>query len=298
LLHLNGPLPEAGVCGISTGAESNFVAVLGYKNTGEPDGALGFLAGTATHLFNSTAGVYGESQQHGVIGVSKGGSADVGVFGFAGAQGQGIGVFGNTANGAGTGVAGNTSTGVAVLGTSLGSGGKAARFEGQVEIVRGGSAGAGLTISDGGNLTVNSPGDIILADCAEDFELASDLPEASPGSVMVLDEAGTIRPCSKSYDKHAIGVVSGAGPYRPAIVFDRVETPKQRLPISLVGKVCCMVDATFGAIKVGDMLTTSSTVGHAMKAADPSKAYGAVIGKALGRLSEGKGLIPILVVLQ
>jgi len=92
--------------------------------------------------------------------------------------------------------------------------------------------------------------------------------------------------------------VSGAGPYRPAIVVDRTEASKGRLPISLVGKVCCMVDASFDAIEMGDMLTTSSTVGHAMKAADPTKAFGAVIGKALGRLSEGRGLIPILVALQ
>jgi hypothetical protein len=115
---------------------------------------------------------------------------------------------------------------------------------------------------------------------------------------MVLDQTGTIRPCSEPYDKCAVGVVSGAGPYRPAIVLDHAEISRGRLPISLVGKVCCMVDAAFGAIKIGDLLTTSSTVGHAMKAADPTKAYGAVIGKALGPLSEGIGLIPILVALQ
>jgi len=151
---------------------------------------------------------------------------------------------------------------------------------------------------DGGSLTLTGGGDVILADCAEDFQLASDLPEAAPGSVMVLDATGAIRPCREPYDKCAVGVVSGAGPYRPAIVFDRVETSRGRLPISLVGKVCCMIDASFGAIEVGDLLTTSSTVGHAMKAADPTKAFGAVIGKALGGLSEGTGLIPILVALQ
>ena len=32
-----------------------------------------------------------------------------------------------------------------------------------------------------------------------------------------------------------------------------------------------------------------------MKAIDPLKAFGAVIGKALASLSEGEGLIPILV---
>jgi hypothetical protein len=32
---------------------------------------------------------------------------------------------------------------------------------------------------------------------------------------------------------------------------------------------------------VGDLLTTAETVGHARKAADPLKAFGSVIGKAL-----------------
>jgi hypothetical protein len=35
-----------------------------------------------------------------------------------------------------------------------------------------------------------------------------------------------------------------------------------------------------------------------MKATDPARAFGAVIGKALGSLESGRGLIPILVALQ
>ena len=65
-----------------------------------------------------------------------------------------------------------------------------------------------------------------------------------------------------------------------------------------MGKVYCKVDADASAIETGDMLTTSNIPGYAMKALDPIKAFGAVIGKALGSLDCGKGLIPILVVLQ
>ena len=64
-----------------------------------------------------------------------------------------------------------------------------------------------------------------------------------------------------------------------------------------MGKVFCKVDAQT-AVEVGDPATTSSTEGHAMKAQDASRAFGAVIGKALRRLKVGKGLIPILVTLQ
>jgi len=58
------------------------------------------------------------------------------------------------------------------------------------------------------------------------------------------------------------------------------------------------VDANTAPIETGDMLTTSNIPGYAMKVIDPFKAFGAVIGKALGSLDRGKGLIPILVVLQ
>jgi hypothetical protein len=51
-------------------------------------------------------------------------------------------------------------------------------------------------------------------------------------------------------------------------------------------------------VEVGDLLTTSATPGHAMKAADPARAFGAVLGKALGSMREGRALVPILVTLQ
>jgi len=66
----------------------------------------------------------------------------------------------------------------------------------------------------------------------------------------------------------------------------------------MVGKVFCKVDATHGPIGVGDLLTTSSVVGHAMRAGDPARSFGTVIGKALRPWRDGLGLIPILVALQ
>jgi hypothetical protein len=62
--------------------------------------------------------------------------------------------------------------------------------------------------------------------------------------------------------------------------------------------VWCLVDADRGAIKTGDLLTTSSTPGHAMKVADSTRAFGAVLGKALSELPSGRGLVQILVALQ
>jgi hypothetical protein len=146
---------------------------------------------------------------------------------------------------------------------------------------------------------VEVTGDIRLtnADCAEDFEV-SGAAKLEPGTVMVLTNEGTLSASRHAYDKRVAGVISGAGDYKPGIVLDTQQTSGNRQPIALLGKVFCKVDARYGAIEVGDLLTTSSTTGHAMKSSDSSKAFGAVIGKALRPLDAGRGLIPILIALQ
>jgi hypothetical protein len=163
--------------------------------------------------------------------------------------------------------------------------------EGDV-IVRNGS-GAETIRLDGAS------GDIVLsnADCAEDFEVASP-EEAGPGTVMVLSEGGGVAPSHAPYDRRVAGVVSGAGGLRPGIVLGRRKGARSRCPLALAGTVFCQADASNGPIGLGDLLTTSSTPGHAMRATDPMRAFGAVLGKALGELGAGRGLVPVLVALQ
>jgi hypothetical protein len=142
-------------------------------------------------------------------------------------------------------------------------------------------------------------GDIILnnADCAEDFDILES-EQIEPGTVMIIEQEGKLRQSNIPYDKRVAGVISGAGDYKPGLVLDKKQSHNIRKSISLVGKVYCKVDAQSSPVKVGDLLTTSFTAGHAMKAYDPLKAFGAVIGKALRPLETGKGLIPILIALQ
>ena len=142
-------------------------------------------------------------------------------------------------------------------------------------------------------------GDIKLqgADCAEEFDVA-EIEKIDPGTVLVIDGESKLQPCKESYDKKVAGVVSGANGSNPGIILDKNPAQTKRLPIALNGKVHCKADAQYSPIEVGDLLTTSPTDGHAMKAEEPLKAFGAVIGKALRPLSEGKGMIPILVALQ
>jgi hypothetical protein len=146
---------------------------------------------------------------------------------------------------------------------------------------------------------VRVAGDVLLtgADCAEQFDAADPhLPE--PGEVVVIGEEGALRGSRQPYDKKVAGVVSGAGEYRHGIVLDRRLSDRQRIAVAMVGKVFCKVDAEYAPIEVGDLLTTSPTPGHAMKATDPAKSFGSVLGKALRGLVDGQGIIPILVTLQ
>jgi hypothetical protein len=96
-----------------------------------------------------------------------------------------------------------------------------------------------------------------------------------------------------------VGVISGAGHHKPGVVLDSAKRgDRDRQPIALVGKVYCKVDAQFCPVHVGDLLTTSSTPGHAMKALDPAQAFGAVLGKAMASLAAGTALLPVLVLLR
>lgn len=172
----------------------------------------------------------------------------------------------------------------------------------RMRITASGNVGIGVAepkerLEVNGNIVTN--GDIRLsnADCAEDFDICeTELTE--PGTVMVLGEDGKLEQSQKAYDKRVAGVISGAGNYKPGLILDKQESSKNRMPIALMGKAYCKVDASYGAIEIGDLLTTSFTPGHAMKVDDPAKAFGTVIGKALRPLQEGQGLIPMLIALQ
>jgi hypothetical protein len=243
--------------------------------------SLAVLAGR-DRVFQQHAGVYGESDQQGVFGNSTSASG-TGVYGIAN-SGNGFGVRGESKDG--TAIQGQCfGNGIAVLG----KGGRVAgRFEGAVEITG--------DLNTSGNH--NCKGDIFLAhaDCAEEFNVSGVEP-VEPGTVMVINNEDALEPSRRAYDKRVAGIISGAGGLQPGIVLDR-QVEGSRSPIALIGKVYCKVDADFGAIEVGDLLTTSPTCGHAMKASDPANSFGAVIGKALRPMASGRGLVPVLVSLQ
>lgn len=137
------------------------------------------------------------------------------------------------------------------------------------------------------------------ADLAEPFAMGGGnaLPK---GTVVVIDdaEAGRLKQSTREYDTCVAGIISGANGIRPGIAMKQEGVNESGQQVALTGRVYCKADASFGAIKPGDLLTTSPTPGHAMKVTDHSRAQGAVLGKAMSALDEGTGFVLVLVTLQ
>ncbi len=145
------------------------------------------------------------------------------------------------------------------------------------------------------------------ADFAENFDInarpssALEAMNVEPGLVVSIDPAhpGKLTLSTQAYDRHVAGIISGAGGVTSGVMMSQAGTLADgQQPVALSGRVYCWVDASHGAIEPGDLLTTSDTPGHAMKVTDHAKAQGAIIGKAMTELKQGKGLVLVLVTLQ
>ena len=150
-----------------------------------------------------------------------------------------------------------------------------------------------------------------------------------PGDVLIVDPeaSGSLRPATELASAAVVGVVAGhesalelgADPTRVAAADParaRLLEEARRLgdgeeeqrawsalktsfeathaPVALIGTVSCKVDAGYGSIRPGDLLVTSPTPGHAMRA-DADAAPGTVFAKALEPLEAGTAVIRALV---
>ncbi|MCA9304523.1 MAG: hypothetical protein KC996_10410 [Phycisphaerales bacterium] len=175
---------------------------------------------------------------------------------------------------------------------------------GDVSVSPGGRLGVGTTNPEvalhvEGNARVNVL-EVMGADLAEKFP-AADNAVHEPGMVLEIDpeNPGMVRLAAGEYSRLVAGVVSGANGLPAGTIMGNMPGMEEASPIALTGRVWVHCDATDASIEPGDLLTTSPTPGHAMKAEDQSRMRGAVIGKAMSRLEQGeKGMVLVLVNLQ
>jgi hypothetical protein len=263
--------------------------VYGIDSSGE---AYGYLGGSSTGAYGQYTSADGEVS-------GKLGSYKRGVFGSADFEddfGKGIGVAGHAARG-GTGVYARStgSDGIGVHAEALGTngigikaeggpGGYAADFIGRVRITAGSSGKRTMELGDG-------------LDYAEGFNVTEPA-TIGPGSVLIIDpeNPGKLALSRTPYDPKVAGIVAGANGLGSGV---RLGAGEFDHDVALAGRVYCNVDATDSGIEPGDLLTTSATPGHAMKATESERANGAILGKAMERIEKGKtGRILVLVSLQ
>lgn len=121
------------------------------------------------------------------------------------------------------------------------------------------------------------------ADLAEYYE--SEV-EYEPGTVVVFGGNKDITTTDRVNDTRVAGVITN----NPAYIMN-VNCPSPRSCVALIGRVPCKV---VGRFKKGDLVTTSATLGHGVKALNPM--FGSIIGKALENKESGEaGIIEIAV---
>jgi hypothetical protein len=258
------------------------IGVWGSSSISSGGGVYGrYLSGPSGWLGRSSYGVYGihTNGNYGYLGGSAAGaygnaSSSSGYGGFFYSSGSnGYGIYANSTGSGGIG-----------LYARGGTGGRAATLRGNVVI-------QGLT----SGTTVLELGEGL--DYAEGFDVASQ-DNIEPGTVLVIDpnNPGKLTVSSESYDSRVAGIVAGAKGLGSGV---RLGSEQFNHNVALAGRVYCNVVASESNIEPGDLLTTSSIQGYAMKASDYSKAPGTILGKAMEHLEKGqKGQILVLVTLQ
>ena len=236
-------------------------AVYGYLG-GSGFGVYGKSSGNTGSLGSATEGVKGTNTMgnYGSLG-----TATNGVYGYAAAGNYGV----RGSNSAGY----SGALGYATYGVYTGD-----------------KIYAGNGISVGGQCTDSTgTAGCNINDVAEDIYSKDELEN---GDVVVIDSENNehVKKSSKPYDTMVAGIIS----LDPAF---HIQTSDTGVPLALAGRVKAKASAENGPIKRGDLLTTSSTPGHLMKCESKEKCFGAMVGKALEPLVDGKGKIIVLVML-
>lgn len=186
---------------------------------------------------------------------------------------------------------GNVGIGTTVPGARL-------EVNGGIKLTSG--TGGSLSFSDNTVQSTAWTGVLSGGDYAESVNVSGNRNTYEPGDVLVIDSVseGNFLKSSTPYATTVTGIYST----KPGVTGRRQHTPsehmKEEVPMAMTGIVPTKVNAENGPIKPGDLLVTSSKPGYAMKGTDRSQMLGAVIGKAIGHLDAGIGIIEVVVTLQ
>jgi len=169
-----------------------------------------------------------------------------------------------------------------------------AKFDSTVSVSSNGIAFAGSSTPQ----TTPWTGVLCGGDYAEAVKAAGKKQAYEPGDVLVLtsDTQSDVQKSSRAYSTMVAGIYAT----KPGVIGRRqsLKNEAEEVPMAMVGIVPTKVTAKNGPIHRGDLLVSSAVPGYAMKGTDRNRLVGAVIGKAMGSLDSGNGVIEVLVTLQ
>ncbi len=182
---------------------------------------------------------------------------------------------------------------VAVFGSSNdATTGSSVRARGVIEAQGGFRTPAGGSIQSG------------MSDLGEYVAVAGKAHEYEQGDVLVIGvQPNKFTKSLKPFDPKVAGIVTTTAGYIGGVTEQGLPPTSSHVVMALVGQLQAKVSTEQGIVKMGDLLTTSSTAGTLMKCPsvtieDKLKCVGAVTAKALEPLSQSHGLIKVLLTLQ
>ena len=312
-------LPRSGNVGINTSSPSYQLDV-----TGQIRSTAGFIfpdGTTQTTAYANNGVITASDPTYGSINL-KMNSASIPVITFTRWTGNGqvqqnayAGLFWNASDssydygiGTGTSQTGNQTTATNVVtvtqsgNVGIGTNNPSSTLEvdGNVKLTQG--SGASITFADGTVQSTAYTGTCVATggDYAESVDVVGLKTSYEPGDVMVLstDPATDVTKSLEPYSPLVAGIYST----KPGYVGRRQQSDsklaKSEIPMAMIGIVPTKVSTENGPIHRGDLLVSSSTPGYAMRGTDHNRMAGAVLGKAMGALDSGNGLIEVLVTLQ
>ncbi len=293
------------VLGENTGAGG-----VGVKGTSAGDAVLGESTSSGNGVHGTTTGNWPSA---GVLGEHKGNSDG---FGVKGTSSLGSGVYGYSdavsceggsncigVRGEGyVGVLGRTGHGVGLVGEATDVGIALKLAGGPGDLIQAWNrlyTNLQFKVANGGNVYADGTYTSPASDFAEMLPAVAGL---EPGDVLAIGAGGRLERCTAPYQTSVAGINST----KPGFLGGSAEEGQaaDKVPLAITGVVPVKAAAENGPIHAGDLLTTSSTPGHAMKASprvvNGVSLYptGTIIGKALENLASGTGTIQMLVTLQ
>ncbi|MBA4372792.1 MAG: hypothetical protein C0402_07990 [Thermodesulfovibrio sp.] len=269
--------------GVQAESTSNY-AIYAVSYAPEVDFGGGFVA--------NYAGVRAQGADRGIIATTSSST------GYGTYTGGGNGIYAYSNNSAGFGVTSNSTLSASLMGGTTPGG---ELFLGKICTSANWLTGCmseanvfrvdrtGLVRANGGYLTGG-------ADVAEHIPV---LKSPTLADVVEIDpeHEGYFRPAQTPNSTLVAGVISS----NPGLTMNAADPagdlPEQGPRLALTGRVPVKVSSENGPIRPGDLLVSSSTAGHAMRAlANPTP--GTIVGKALGSLKQGTGTVEMLIMLR